>query len=87
MTQLVWPQGSGPQAPELANGLEVSTAKPRPVLVAFGDLITKDFCSTPGMHLGYPEQLVRLLAARAADRRWVVMNSGSIEKRVGYAAT
>ncbi len=76
VAQLVWPQGGRPQAPELANGVEVSTAKPRPVLVAFGDSITKGFCSTPGMHLGYPEQLARLLAAHAADRRWVVINSG-----------
>lgn len=76
VTEAVWPLGGRPQAPELASGVEVYAAHPRPVLVAFGDSITEGFCSTPGMHLDYPEQLARLLAAHAADRRWIVINSG-----------
>ena len=76
VTEAVWPQGGRPQAPELASGVEVSTAAPRPVLVAFGDSITEGFCSTAGTHRDYPAQLARLLAAHAADRRWVVINSG-----------
>ncbi len=76
VTEAVWPQGGRPQAPELASGVEVSTAHPHPVLVAFGDSITEGFCSTPGTHRGYPQQLARLLAAHSADRRWVVINSG-----------
>ncbi len=76
VTEAVWPQGGRPQAPELASGVEVSTADPHPVLVAFGDSITEGFCSTPGTHRGYPQQLARLLAAHRADRRWVVINSG-----------
>ena len=76
VTEALWPQGARPQAPELASGVEVSTVHPHPVLVAFGDSITEGFCSTPGTHRDYPEQLARLLAAHAADRRWVVINSG-----------
>lgn len=76
VTEAVWPQGGRPQAPELASGVEVSTAHPHPVLVAFGDSITEGFCSTPGTHRGYPQQLARLLAAHSADRRWIVINSG-----------
>lgn len=76
VTQAVWPQGGRPQAPGLASGVDVTTSRPRPVLVAFGDSITEGFCSTPGTHRDYPEQLARLLAAHAADRRWIVINSG-----------
>jgi lysophospholipase L1-like esterase len=76
LTEALWPRGARPQAPELASAVEVYAAQPRPVLVAFGDSITEGFCSTPGMHLDYPEQLARLLAAHAADRRWIVINSG-----------
>ena len=76
VTETLWPQGARPQAPGLASGVEVSTVRPHPVLVAFGDSITEGFCSTPGTHRDYPEQLARLLAAHAAERRWVVINSG-----------
>ena len=76
VSEALWPQGARPQAPELASGVEVTTVDPHPVLVAFGDSITEGFCSTPGTHRDYPEQLARVLAAHAADRRWVVINSG-----------
>lgn len=76
VTEAVWPLGGRPQAPELASGVEVYSPHPRPVLVAFGDSITRGFCSTPGTHQDYPEQLQRLLAAHAANRRWIVINSG-----------
>ncbi len=76
VTEAVWPLGGRPQAPGLASGVEVSTVHARPVLVAFGDSITEGFCSTPGTHQDYPEQLARVLAAHAADRRWIVINSG-----------
>ena len=72
----VWPLAQRVQAPEVASAVEVKSRLARPVLVAFGDSITEGFCSTPGMHLDYPDQLARLLAKSTNARRWVVINSG-----------
>lgn len=73
----VWPSAGRSQAPGLASGVDVETASPRKVLVAFGDSITEGFCSTPGTHRDYPEELADLLARRPGkDPSWVVINSG-----------
>lgn len=73
----VWPQAGHAQSPGLASGVEVETATPHRVLVAFGDSITEGACSTEGTHRDYPEQLSLLLATqRDRDRSWVVINSG-----------
>jgi lysophospholipase L1-like esterase len=71
----VWPQAEHAQAPGIASGVEVETAVPRKVLVAFGDSITEGFCATPGTHREYPQQLAKMLTAHH-DRSWVVINSG-----------
>jgi lysophospholipase L1-like esterase len=73
----LWPQGSRSQAPGLASGVEVDTASPTRVLLAFGDSITEGACATEGAHRDYPEQLTALLAAQhGSNRSWVVINSG-----------
>lgn len=73
----VWPEAGHAQSPGLASGVEVDTAAPHRVLVAFGDSITEGACSTEGTHRDYPEQLSLLLAAhRGSDQSWVVINSG-----------
>ena len=73
----VWPQASRAQSPVLASGVDVETASPAKVLVAFGDSITEGACATDGAHRDYPEQLSVLLAARrGSDQSWVVINSG-----------
>lgn len=73
----VWPQGDRAQSPGLASGVEVETAAPESVLVAFGDSITEGACATAGTHRDYPEELAVLLAARrSADQSWVIINSG-----------
>jgi lysophospholipase L1-like esterase len=75
--EAVWPQAGRAQAPALASGVEVESAAPRQVLVAFGDSITEGFCSTPGTHRDYPEELADLLARHpGSGRSWVVINSG-----------
>ena len=73
----VWPQAGRSESPGLASGVEVETAAPQQVLVAFGDSITEGTCATQGTHRDYPEQLSVLLAAqRGSDRSWVIINSG-----------
>ena len=73
----VWPSAGRSQAPGLASGVDVETGSPRKVLVAFGDSITEGFCSTPGTHRDYPEQLADLLAAHPGRApSWIVINSG-----------
>jgi lysophospholipase L1-like esterase len=73
----IWPDGWRAQSPGLASGVEVETASPERVLVAFGDSITEGACATEGTHRDYPEQLSVLLAAqRGSDQSWVVINSG-----------
>lgn len=75
--QSVWPQASRAQSPGLASGVDVDTARPPRVLVAFGDSITEGACATEGAHRDYPEQLAVLLAAqRGSDQSWAVINSG-----------
>lgn len=75
--QSIWPQGTRPQAPVAASGVEVQTTSPQKVLVAFGDSITEGIGATDGTHRDYPEQLATLLAAhRGTDASWVVINSG-----------
>ncbi len=75
--EALWPQAGRSQAPGLASGVDVETASPDRVLVAFGDSITEGFCSTAGAHRDYPEVLAKLLAAQGGrDRSWVVINSG-----------
>lgn len=71
-----WSRARLEQAPGVASGIEVRSAAARPVLVAFGDSITEGYCATTGTHRDYPEQLARLLAQRASQRHWVVINSG-----------
>jgi lysophospholipase L1-like esterase len=73
----IWPQGERSQSPGLASSVEVHTAAPARVLLAFGDSITEGACATEGAHRDYPEQLTALLAAQhGSDRSWVVINSG-----------
>lgn len=73
----VWPQASRSDSPGVVSGIEVATATPQQVLVAFGDSITEGFCATQGTHRDYPEQLSVLLAAhRGSDQSWVIINSG-----------
>ncbi len=75
--ETLWPQGERAQSPGLASGVDVESASPEKVLVAFGDSITEGACATEGTHRDYPEQLSLLLAAqRGADQSWVVINSG-----------
>ena len=72
----VWAMAQRVQAPEAASAVEVQSQTVRPVLVAFGDSITEGFCSTPGMHLDYPDQLAHLLAKKTNTRSWIIINSG-----------
>lgn len=73
----VWPDAVRAESPGAASGVEVETASPEKVLVAFGDSITEGFCATEGTHRDYPEQLSLLLAARrGSNESWVVINSG-----------
>ena len=73
----IWPNAGRAQSPGVASEVDVETASPEKVLVAFGDSITEGFCSTEGTHRDYPEQLSLLLAARrGSDESWVVINSG-----------
>jgi len=73
----IWPQGGHAQSPGLVSGVEVDTASPDSVLVAFGDSITEGACATEGTHRDYPDQLSVLLAAqRGSDQSWVIINSG-----------
>jgi lysophospholipase L1-like esterase len=73
----VWPQGGHAQSPGVVSGVEVDTASPQSVLVAFGDSITEGTCATEGMHRDYPDQLSVLLAAqRGSDQSWIIINSG-----------
>jgi lysophospholipase L1-like esterase len=73
----VWPDASQAQSPGAASGVDVETASPEKVLVAFGDSITEGACATEGTHRDYPGQLSVLLAAqRGSDESWVVINSG-----------
>ena len=72
----IWPQAGRSQSPGLASGVDVDTAAPRQVLVAFGDSITEGACATEGTHRDYPEELSVLLAARRDDQSWVIINSG-----------
>ncbi len=75
--EAVWPQAGRSQAPGLASGVAVETGSPHEVLVAFGDSITEGFCSTPGTHRDYPQELADLLAAHPGrGQSWVVINSG-----------
>lgn len=71
-----WPRAGLEEGPGVVSGIEIASAMPHPVLVAFGDSITEGDCSTSGAHRDYPEQLARLLAQSPTDRRWVVINSG-----------
>lgn len=73
----VWPRAGRADSPGVASGVEVETAAPQQVLVAFGDSITEGTCATQGTHRDYPEQLSVLLAAqRGSDQSWVIINSG-----------
>jgi lysophospholipase L1-like esterase len=73
----IWPQAGRSQAPGLASGVDVDTAAPTQVLLAFGDSITEGACATENTHRDYPEQLTALLAAQqGSGRSWVVINSG-----------
>ena len=73
----IWPAAGRSQSPGAASGVEVETASPEKVLVAFGDSITEGYCATEGTHRDYPEQLSVLLAAQhGSDESWVVINSG-----------
>ena len=74
--EAIWPAAGRAQSPGLASGVDVDTAAPRQVLVAFGDSITEGACVTEGTHRDYPEELSLLLAARRDDQSWVVINSG-----------
>jgi len=72
----VWPQAARSQAPGLVSGVDIETAAPPQVLVAFGDSITEGACATEGTHRDYPERLAALLAAQRGSESWVVINSG-----------
>jgi len=73
----VWPRAGRADSPGIASGVEVETAAPQQVLVAFGDSITEGTCTTQGTHRDYPDQLSVLLAAqRGSDQSWVIINSG-----------
>ena len=73
----VWPRAAHAQSPGVVSGVEVDTASPENVLVAFGDSITEGACATEGTHRDYPEQLSVLLAAqRGSDQSWIIINSG-----------
>lgn len=74
--QSEWRRARLEQGPGVVSAIEVESAKPRRVLVAFGDSITEGYGSTPGAHRDYPECLARLIARRPGDGRWVVINSG-----------
>ena len=76
-TEEVWPDAGRSQSPGLASGVDVETATPHQVLVAFGDSITEGACATEGAHRDYPEQLAALLASqRGTDQSWIIINSG-----------
>jgi lysophospholipase L1-like esterase len=73
----VWPRAGRAQSPGVVSGVEVDTASPESVLVAFGDSITEGTCATAGAHRDYPDQLSVLLAAqRGSDQSWIIVNSG-----------
>jgi lysophospholipase L1-like esterase len=76
MRQSDWRGARLEEGPGIVSGVEVESTVARPVLVAFGDSITEGYCSKPGAHRDYPEQLARQLARGRATRSWIVINSG-----------
>jgi len=72
------------RAPSIVSGIEVETAAPRDLLVAFGDSITEGACATPGYNLSWPHQLALRLAKVREGRNWSVINSGISGNRLLY---
>ena len=75
---------AGPPADYRAfvSGVEVETAQPARVIVAFGDSITDGYRSTQGKDARWPDRLAERLAARYPGRPIGVVNAGIGGNRV-----
>ena len=77
------PPATGPaQYRAFVSGLEVETAAPGRVIVAFGDSITDGYLATPGANRRWPDRLAERLAERYPDRAMAVVNAGIGGNRV-----
>lgn len=77
------PPATGPaQYRAFVSGLEVETAAPGRVIVAFGDSITDGYLATPGANRRWPDRLAERLAERYPNRAMAVVNAGIGGNRV-----
>lgn len=82
-TQKDLPAATGPaQYRAFISGIEVETAAPGRVIVAFGDSITDGYLATPGANRRWPDRLAERLAARYPGRAMAVVNAGIGGNRV-----
>lgn len=76
-TERALPPATGPaQYRAFLSGVEVETAAPARVIVAFGDSITDGYLSTTGANRRWPDRLAERLAARYPGRAMAVVNAG-----------
>jgi lysophospholipase L1-like esterase len=82
-TERVLPPTAGSaQYRAFLSGVEVETAQPGKVIVAFGDSITDGYLSTAGANRRWPDRLAERLAARYPGRAMAVVNAGIGGNRV-----
>jgi lysophospholipase L1-like esterase len=77
------PPGAGPaQYRAFLTGVEVETATPGRVVVAFGDSITDGYLSTPGKDHRWPDRFAERLTQKYPGRAMAVVNAGIGGNRV-----
>lgn len=82
-TERTVPPATGPaQYRAFLSGVEVETAQPARVIVAFGDSITDGYLSTVGANRRWPDRLAERLAAKYPGRAMAVANAGIGGNRV-----
>lgn len=82
-TERTTPPPPGPaQYRAFLSGVEVETAQPGRVVVAFGDSITDGYLSTAGANRRWPDRLAERLAAKYPGRAMAVANAGIGGNRV-----
>ncbi len=82
-TERALPPAAGPaQFRAFLSGVEVETARPGPVIVAFGDSITDGYLSSVGADRRWPDRLAERLATNYPGRAMAVANAGIGGNRV-----